>query len=170
MAEATWRSNGTRWRNTAPNRGKGKAPSWGRESSAKPPLPLEGANVNEKDLGGSWLKALPPLGPHRALGRPLGSGGAQVTRRCTTPPTTATASWSKCCLLQVLGASTASTPNTTTLPEHRWGLNVLPSRCYRTLPPEAPPDATSWLPSSSSDGLGPEFKESPRCGPHHQGD
>ena len=99
------------------NRGKGKArPLGGGKAQPTPLPPPQGADVNEKGLYGSWLRA-PPWGPERGSGRHWTSG-AQVGRRCTRPPYTATAGWSKCCLLQVPVASTASTPNTTTFPEH----------------------------------------------------
>ena len=90
-----------RWRTGGQNE---RRPLW--EGKLNPnPLLLEGCNPNEKDYYGLGLSALPPGGPPKGLGEALGTGGAQVRRRCTSPPGSTTATWwSLRSSLQVPGA------------------------------------------------------------------
>ena len=55
------------------------------------------------------------ISPKRGSGRPLGNGGTQVGRRCTSPPSRAAANLSRCCSLPVPEPQTFSTPFSHTL-------------------------------------------------------
>ena len=154
---------GRRWQNTGRTGGR-KSPLLG-EGKRSQPLPLEGANVNEKDLGGSWLNALHPLGPTGPWGGLWGPSALRLHAAALPHlqwPQRAGPS-AACCRSRWPALRAPPTPqhfqNTRLQPRKmgrkpsgweddvgestRWGLNVLPNRCYHTLLPVAPPDATS---------------------------
>ena len=90
---------------SAPHRGGERKGPLGAGKSQPTPPPGR-APTSTKRPATAHGSELSPLGQ---LGRPLGTGAAQVGRRCRRPPTAATPCWSSCSSLRVLGAQTFST-------------------------------------------------------------
>ena len=90
---------------TAPRTGERTSPPWGRDSPADPPPAWKAPTSTSRAPSACGSELSTPGGPPKgARGDLWETGGTQDTRPCTSPPSRATARWSRCCSLRVPGA------------------------------------------------------------------